>query len=149
MSLFGLLLGAHNLVRWLVILTGLVAALRMWQGWLQRKPWAAADLKAAKAFTGALSLQFVLGVLVFATSPLVRDAFGDMGRAMRDAPVRYFIVEHELMMLVAVALGHIGLSRIKKGTSDSTRFQAGAIWFGIAVAAAIGFVPWQRRLLPF
>ena len=72
-----------------------------------------------------------------------------MGAAMRTPSVRYFVVEHVFVMLAAIALGHIGAARIRKAGSDSARFQTATIWMGLALAAAAGFVPWDRPILPF
>ncbi|MBL8983594.1 MAG: hypothetical protein JNL26_15515, partial [Gemmatimonadetes bacterium] len=44
---------------------------------------------------------------------------------------------------------HVGLAKVKKAASDSARFQAATIWWGIAVASVLGFIPWNRPLLPF
>jgi dolichyl-phosphate-mannose--protein O-mannosyl transferase len=78
----------------------------------------------------------------------VRTGLADMGEAMRNPSVRYFVVEHVAMMLVAIAFAHIGAARIRKATSDSARFQTATIWMGLALAIAAGFVPWFRPLLP-
>ena len=59
------------------------------------------------------------------------------------------LVEHVLMMVVAVVLVHVGVSRVRKGKSDSAKFQTATIWWGIATAAIAGFIPWQRPLFPF
>jgi hypothetical protein len=84
--------------------------------------------------------------LVF--SPLTREAFRDVGAAMRDAPVRYFFVEHVAVMIGAIAVAHIGAARVRRQSTDAARFQTAALWLGIALAAVIGFVPWARPLVP-
>lgn len=143
------ILASHNAVRWLVVLTGVWAVIRVWRGWMSRAPWTAADLNVGRLFVNAISLQFVLGLLLYATSPLIRQGMADMGTAMRTAGIRYFMVEHVLMMLISIAFAHIGLAKVKKAASDSARFQAATIWWGISVASVLGFIPWNRPLLPF
>ena len=141
-------LGVHNLVRWLVLAAGVWAVLRSWRGWSQRGTWTERDSGAVRLFVNTLSLQFAVGVVVYATSPLIRHALGDMGAAMRTADVRYFVVEHVSVMLAAIAIAHIGAARVRRAASDSARFQTATIWMGVALAAAAGFVPWGRPLLP-
>jgi hypothetical protein len=146
---YTIILGLHNVVRWLVILAGLWAVGRAWRGWLARGTWTTMDGRAARFFVGALDLQFVLGILLYAIfSPLTRRAFRNIGMAMHDAPVRYFLVEHVTIMLAAILVAHIGLVRVKHETTDAARFQTAALWLGIALAAIIGFVPWFRPLVP-
>lgn len=147
--MYPILLGLHNLVRWLVLLTGVWAVFLMWRGWLGRRQWTAAESRATSAYIGSLDLQFVLGLLLFAVfSPLTRQAFGDIGAAMRDAPVRYFLLEHPLIMVLALAAAHIGRARIRKSATDADRFQKGSILLGLSLAALAGFIPWARPLLP-
>ncbi len=143
-----IVLATHNIVRWLVLAAGVWAVIRAWRGWRGRSVWSVSDAAAVRLFVNALSLQFVIGVILYAVSPLIRQGFGDMGAAMRTASVRYFMVEHVAMMLVAIAFGHIGAAKVRKAGSDSARFQTATIWMGLALAAAAGFVPWFRPLLP-
>ena len=147
--MYAVILGLHSLVRWAVIIAGLWAVVRAWRGWLRRTAWSPADSQATRIFLGALDAQFLLGVLLYAVfSPLTREAFRDIGAAMRDAPVRYFFVEHAGVMLAAIAVAHIGAARVNRQATDAGRFQTAALWLGIALAAIIGFVPWARPLVP-
>jgi hypothetical protein len=143
------ILAAHNIVRWLVLLAGLWAAFRAWRGWMARGVWTATDLSAGRTFVNLISLQLLLGLVLYGVSPLIRQGLGDLGAGMRTPSIRYFLADHVVMMLVAVALAHIGLGRVRKAQSDSARFQAAAIWWGIASAAVAGFIPWNRPLWPF
>ncbi|MBK8246604.1 MAG: hypothetical protein IPK85_04280 [Gemmatimonadetes bacterium] len=147
--LYQIILASHNAFRWLVVLAGVWAGFRVWRGWMSRAGCAEADLNVGRLFVNATSIRFVLGLVLYAISPLIRQGMADMGTAMRTAGVRYFMVEHVFMMLVSIALAHIGLAKVKKATTDSARFQSATIWWGIAVASVLGFIPWNRPLLPF
>ncbi len=70
-----------------------------------------------------------------------------MAATMKNAPVRYFAVEHVTVMIVAIALAHIGAARVRKAASDSARFQAATIFLGFALAAVAGFTPWGETAL--
>jgi hypothetical protein len=147
--MYPVILGLHNLVRWVVIIFGLWAVVRAWRGWLGRSTWTPSDERAARLFIGVLDGQFLLGILLYAIfSPLTRRAFHDVRTAMRDAPVRYFFLEHVAVMVVAIAVAHIGAAKVRRQPSDIAKFQTAAIWLGIALAAIIGFVPWARPLFP-
>jgi hypothetical protein len=142
-------LGLHNIVRWLVLLAGVWAVILVWRGWLGRRQWTSSEARATRAFVGLLDLQFLIGLILFAVlSPLTRQAFRDMGAAMRDAPVRYFLVEHPVVMLGAIAAAHVGLVQSRRATTDAERFQRASLWFGLALAALTGFIPWARPLIP-
>jgi hypothetical protein len=142
-------LGLHNIGRWIVLITGVWAVFLVWRGWLGRRQWTPAEDRATRAFTGALDVQFLLGILLFAVfSPLTRQGFSDMGGAMRYAPVRYFLLEHPLIMLLAIAAAHIGVVKVRRSTTDAERFQKASILFGLSLAALAGFIPWARPLIP-
>jgi hypothetical protein len=142
-------LGLHNIVRWFVLIAGGWAVFLCWRGWLGRRQWTANEDRATRVFVSVLDLQFLLGLLLFAVfSPLTRQAFRDVGAAMRDAPIRYFLVEHPLIMLAAIAAAHIGAVQVKRAASDAERFQRASILFGLSLAALAGFIPWARPLVP-
>lgn len=141
-------LAVHNILRWLVLAAGAYTVIRVWRGWSGRKPWTDADAGAVRLYVNVISVQFVIGLLLYFVSPLIRAALGDMGGAMREPSVRYFVVEHVAIMLVAIAIGHIGAAKVRRAASDSAKFQTATIWLGISFAAAAGFVPWDRPLLP-
>ncbi len=147
--MFPHVLGLHNVIRWLVLLAGIWAVTLAWRGWLGRRTWTSAEATASRAFVGMLDFQFLVGLaLYFFYSPLTRQGLGDMGAAMRDAPVRYFLVEHPVIMIGAIAAAHVGAVMVKRASSDPMRFQRASIWFGLALAAVAGFVPWARPLMP-
>ena len=142
-------LGLHNIVRWFVLIAGVWAVFLCWRGWLGRRQWTPAEARATRAFVAALDIQFLLGLLLFAVfSPLTRQAFRDLGGAMSDAPVRYFLLEHPLIMVAAIAAAHIGAVRVRRAASDAERFQQASIMFGLSLAAIAGFIPWARPLMP-
>lgn len=142
-------LGLHNVVRWLVLIAGVWAVFLCWRGWLGRRQWTPTEARATRTFVALLDLQFLLGLLLFAVfSPLTRQAFGDLGGAMSDAPVRYFLLEHPLIMVASIAAAHIGAVGLKRAASDAERFQKASIMFGLALAGIAGFIPWARPLMP-
>ena len=142
-------LGLHNIVRWIVLLAGAWAVFLVWRGWLGRRQWTPAEDKATRAFTRALDVQVLIGLLLYLVfSPLTQQAFRDMGSAMSDAPVRYFLLEHPFIMLLAIVSAHIGAVHVRRATTDTERFQKACILYGLSFAALAGFIPWARPLIP-
>lgn len=147
--MYSVLLSTHNVVRWLVLAVGLYALVRVWRGWMTRAVWTDRDAKLLKLYPGVASLQFVLGIVLYIMSPLVRQGFGDFGAAMRDPLLRRFVVEHPILMIAFVGLTHVGATRARKATSDSGRFQTASIFWGIAILVMLAGIPWNRPFLPF
>lgn len=147
--MYPFILGLHNIVRWIVLIAGVWAVILAWRGWLGRRQWTATEGRATRVFLGVLDLQFTIGLVLYVVfSPLTRQGFRDVGAAMRDAPIRYFLLEHPLIMLLAIAAAHIGASQIRRAGSDAERFQRASIWLGLSLAALAGFIPWARPMVP-
>ena len=139
------LLHLHNVLRWLILIAALVVLLKYFIGWFSQKKWQKSDHILGVIFTALIDLQFLTGiVLYFFISPITKTAFQDFGAAMKNADLRFYAVEHALMMLVAVALVHIGWSRSKKAATDKSKFSQALIFFGIAYVIIIALIPWSR-----
>ena len=143
------LTGLHNLVRWLVIIAGVLAFVVMITG-LSGRRFGPGDKRAGLIYTAVIDLQLLLGLLLFFVSPLTRGAMQNMGVAMGDSVMRFFLVEHTLMMVLAVVAAHIGYSLSKKESiPDRGRFLRGAIFYGLSLVLIALAIPWDRTLLPW
>jgi hypothetical protein len=132
----------HSWLRWLVLMTGVVAFARAAAGASGRKPWKPADDRAGFWFVTALDAQVLLGLILYAfLSPITHAAFGDFGAAMKNPGLRFWAVEHVFGMLIGVALAHIGRVRARK-TDSLRRHKVAAIFFGLALAVILASIPW-------
>jgi hypothetical protein len=143
--LYAAALVIHSWVRWIVIVTGLVAAGRGIAGRVGNRRWTRTDDHSATWFTAALDLQMTVGLIIYFFSPLTWAALRDVGSAMRDATLRFYAIEHAVGMIVAVVLAHIGQRRIRKATVDARRHTAAAIFFTIALIIILASIPWPNR----
>jgi len=112
--MYAALLHTHNLTRWIVLIAALVALVWALQAWLGGRPFEKRHRIANLVFVASMDVQLLIGIALYAVSPLVQIALSDMGAAMGISELRYFAVEHLSIMLVAVALAHVGgaLSRL-------------------------------------
>jgi hypothetical protein len=144
----------HSLLRWVVLLAGIVAVGRGFMGG-KGKRWTEADSRAGLLFITVLDLQFLIGLLLYVfLSPTVRTAFLNFGGAMKDPMLRFFAVEHIVGMVVAIALAHIGRARTKKAVTDDKKFRAAVIFYTLAMIVILLSIPWPgmpagRPLLPW
>ena len=149
MDFHSFLTGLHNLTRWLVVLAGLLALVTMVTGLSGRK-FGPGDRRAGLIYTIVLDLQLVIGLLLYFISPLIQAGMQDMGAAMSNPDLRFFLVEHSVIMVLAVAAGHIGSSMAKKASlPDRSRFMRAAIFYVISLALIFFATPWGRSLIPW
>ncbi len=148
--MYSFVLATHNIVRWLVLIFGILAIIKAFIGWSGKKEWRGLDNKLGLGFTISLDIQLVLGLLLYLVfSPTIKTAFSDMGAAMANSDIRFFLVEHFLMMVVALILAHIGRSRAKKADTDIAKHKNAAVFYTIAMLLILAAIPWDRALLPF
>lgn len=135
----------HHYWSWLVLLAAIYTLYRAWSGFIGKKTWIKADNTAGLVFTILLDIQLLIGlVLYFFFSPFVKIAFADFGAAMKDSMLRFYAVEHILMMVIGLALIHIGRRKAKKAKSDISKHKITAIWFTIGFIVILSRIPWDK-----
>jgi hypothetical protein len=96
----------------------------------------------------AMSIQFVIGIILYSVSPIVASALEDMGKAMKDKELRFFSVEHTVTMFLALGLFHASNAKIKK---DEIPFENKYKFIVFSYAILIVFfsigIPWFRPFL--
>lgn len=137
------LLILHSVLRWAVIILGALAVISAVRGWQGGFPWGSADESRAKRFVITLDVQLIVGLLLYwLFSPLTTAALQDFGGAMRDPTLRFFAVEHTSLMVVAIALAHVGKVKAAKARDHATKHRTVAIFFGLALLAVLIATPW-------
>lgn len=143
MTAYSITLFLHSWMRWAVVISALLVIVQAFRGWSGGVAWDATKARFASWFVNTTSIQLVLGLVLYGfLSPITTAAFSNMGNAMKDSVIRFWAVEHMSMMVVAVALAHIGAGRIKKATDDQAKHRAAAIFFTIAIVVILVSIPW-------
>jgi asparagine N-glycosylation enzyme membrane subunit Stt3 len=98
-------------------------------------------------YSVVLDVQLLVGVSLLLLSPLVRTAVAGFA-AMGSERVRFILVEHVPLMVLAVVLAHVGGIVARKASNDDARHRRSAIWYTLATLAVVLAVPWWRPLFP-
>lgn len=139
------LLHLHNFLRWAVVISAIFAIARYAMGYFQQKSFSETDRKAGLFYLISCDLQLLIGVLLMFFGRVVPAALAEgMKGAMGNSISRFFTVEHSLMMIIAIALVHIGYAKSKNG-EDASRFRMGLIFFGISFLIIMAMIPWPFR----
>jgi hypothetical protein len=142
------LLHSHNLLRWFVLIVMLVAVAFAVYGWLAKRPFTKKDNIAGLLLTIGVDLQLLIGLILYLfVSPFTKAAFADFGAAMKNSVLRFYAVEHILLMIIALILIHIGRVKSKKALTDVKKHRMAAIFYGIAFILILLGIPWDRPLL--
>lgn len=139
---YGLVLATHSILRWLVLAVGLAGTGRTWFVRLTGRSWSTADTWLGRLFVIGLDLQLLLGVVLYGFfSPVVAGALMRPDLAMRSRGMRFWLLEHPLAMLVALALAHVGLAKAKRAAGADAPRQA-SLYFTLAVLIVLAAIPW-------
>lgn len=131
-----LLLLLHSWVRWVAVIGGILAVVTAFSS---NDP---KNNRWGMIFTIGMDVQFLVGLLLLVTS----SAFSNMGETMRDATARFYAVEHPTMMIVALALAHVGRVMARKAATPASARTKSLIFFGIATLLVLAMTPWPFRL---
>jgi len=141
--MYSFFLALHSLVRWLVLISLLIALYRAWRGLLLKKPFSKFDNTIRHTTATIAQTQMVLGIVLYCISPLVRYFLNYFKEAVHQRQIRFFGMEHVVMMLLAVVLITIGSMRAKRQADDKQKFRTMAIFFIIALLVILSSIPWQ------
>jgi spore maturation protein SpmA len=67
---------------------------------------------------------------------------------MQSSELRFFVLEHLLMMVLAVIFAHVGVAAAKRVEDSVLKHRRSAIWFSLSLIALLVGMPWFRPLLP-
>ena len=142
------LLHTHNMFRWLVLISLVLAVFFALTGWFGKREWYKRDNLTGLLLTIFMDIQFLVGIILYAfVSPITKAAFTDFGAAMKNADLRFYAVEHILMMVIALVLVHVGRSKSKKAVASWKKHRSAAIFYGIALLLVLAAIPWDKALI--
>ena len=134
------LLHAHSGLRWIVLILLLAA---IFNAFSKKKSgvWTAKDKKISLFAMIFTHVQFLIGLVLYFVSPKVNFVEG----FMKDDVLRFFAVEHVLLMVVAIVFITVGHSKSKKAATDAGKFSAIAKFYLIGLVLILASIPWPFR----
>ena len=91
-----------------------------------------------------MDIQLLIGLILYFTGAWF-EALKHIGESMKDPMLRFFTVEHSLMMIIAWILVHAGRISVKKASTPNAKFKKTLIYFGIALLIILIAIPWPFR----
>ena len=135
----------HSYWAYLAVLLLVLAFVNAIIGLTKNKNFTDKDLRISLFTLIVIHIQLILGFVVYYVSPYY-DSMREMGMGatMKDAGVRLFVVEHPLMMILAIILITIGFSKHKKQTTDQGKFKTITIFYGLGLLFVLSRIPWSQ-----
>ena len=137
------ILALHSLGRWFVLISLLYAVYCAYRGLLSGKTFSRYDISARYWAVTFAHIQLVLGVWLYLISPIVHYFLHNYKVAVHQRQIRFFGMEHIIMMVIAITFITIGAAKVKRKPDDRGKFRTMAIWFTIALVIILASIPWK------
>jgi hypothetical protein len=138
----------HNVLRWVILILLIVAIIRHLSGMTGKKAFTAGDRKTDLFLMIAAHTQLLLGLYQWFVGPwglkvLQSTPFGEI---MKNPGYRFWIMEHNLGMLIAIIFITIGRGVVKKNIPDHSKHKRAFWLFLIALILILVAIPWPGRV---
>lgn len=143
MSFYSILVHIHSGFRWLVlvfILVSVFQAVRNLNGSHQHNIKEKIYPKFSMIFS---HIQLLIGLVLYFISPKVVFS----SSSMKDSLLRFFLVEHILLMIIALILITIGYIKHKKAADFAKKQKTLLIYYAVALLIILLAIPWPFREL--
>jgi hypothetical protein len=134
----------HSLLRWAVMLFGLLTVLNAFTGIMKKRVFTESDNKSNLLFMISCDIQLLIGLILYFAGPWF-DNLKNFSQIKSDANRRFFSMEHAAMMILAWILVHVGRVAVKKADTDAGKHKKMLIFFGIAFVIILASIPWPFR----
>ena len=139
--MYSSLLNTHSFLRYFVLILLVLVIIKSFLGVSNKSAFGKADNMLGLSLFSVTHTQFLLGILLYFTSPFVKFS----SETMKDATLRYWTMEHNVMMLIAITL--ITLARItsRKMSDDAARHKRMLIFNSIALVIILLAIGMSKR----
>lgn len=132
----------HSFLRYVLLALLIVAIVNAFRGWFRNTAFDRKDEKLSLFTMIVTHVQLLIGLGLYFVSPLISSGLVDMGKAMKDASLRFWVLEHPLMMIVGIVLITVGHSLGKRAERDVVKHRRVAVFFLLALLLIFFSIPW-------
>ncbi len=142
-----MILQIHSYWAYVVLIILTIAFFNALLGFIKKRSYQDIDMRISRFTLIIMHFQLIFGFGVYFVSSYYKSAKEiGMGAAMKDKTIRMFIVEHPIMMILAIVLVTVGFVKHKKQPISVARFKTLSIYYGIALLFVLSKLPWTQWL---
>ncbi|MGC8803432.1 MAG: hypothetical protein ACP5PS_06615, partial [Bacteroidales bacterium] len=143
--LYSILLTSHSILRYLLLLLLIWAVIKSFWGWQKRMRFDGLTERLSFFTVIAAHLQLLTGFVLYWISPLLNYGRNHAQGWMSDHFLRYWMMEHLVGMIVAIALITVGRIVTKKVANDVQKYKRLFVYFVIGLLILLIMIPWPFR----
>lgn len=136
------LLVVHSFLRWLVLASLLYAIVNAFFRWRSGASYKKGDNLARVLAVIISHTQLVVGLSLYFISPIVSYFWQNFSTAVHERHIRFFGMEHIVVMIAAVAVLTIGSAKSKRKATDAQKHRTVYVWFTVALLLILSSIPW-------
>ena len=130
----------HSTLAYAVLAVLVIAVINAFLGLSAKRNFTPKDRSLSLVALILSHIQLVVGLILWATSPLGKDAMSQMS----NAAMRLTAVEHPLTNIIAIVLITIGWSKHKKEESSNGKFKKIGIFYALGLLLFLSRIPWSN-----
>lgn len=130
------LLQTHSVLRYFLLVLLIIVIVQALLGWVNKKPYTSMDNRVGLFLFIITHTQLLVGLILFFVSPFVQFS----GAAMREPSTRYWLVEHNTAMLIAIILITLARTTSKKMNAAEARHKRMFIFNTIALVIMLATI---------
>ncbi len=135
------LLHTHSGLRWILLISFIISIVVLYKA--SKKSTPSNKIKSYVLFTLIIShIQLIIGLILYFISPKV--VF--QAASMKNSVLRFYLVEHISLMLIALILVTIGYVKWKKAIEGTTKMKSLFWYYTIALLLILVSIPWPFRI---
>ncbi len=133
----------HSTWAMVVLLMLVIAVINAIVSLTSNKPFKEKDLRIPLFTLVVVYIQLMLGLTaVFTSAQFHHLKEVGMGAAMKDSDIRMVVIEHPLMMIIALIVMTVGFLKFKNKSTDKEMYKTIAVYYGIALLLVLSRIPW-------
>lgn len=143
MSFYIYLVHSHSVIRWVITFLLVYSIIVSFVKWRTNSTMGPTNLLMASFTVHFSHLQLLLGLVLYVISPKVMFDKAAMASSM----IRFFTLDHVVMMLIAITcltVGHIKAKRTKDPQLQAKRI---FVWYTVGLILILAAIPWPFRML--
>ena len=130
----------HSTLAYAVLAVVLIAVINAFLGLSSKRNFTKNDRSLSLVALILSHIQLLVGLILWATSPLGKDAMSQMS----NSAMRLTAVEHPLVNIIAIVLITIGWSKHKKEESSNGKFKKIGIFYVLGLLLILSRIPWSN-----
>ena len=137
----------HSYLRWIVCFGMLTNLALVYYGYFFDKKFTSFNRIYSHSTVGFVHAQALSGLILYYNSELTSVFLSNIGENIKNAELRFFSLEHSLLMFIAIVLITIGSFKAKRIQGDKNKFKTLMIYLTLGTVIMLFAIPWKMRAL--